>query len=66
MKEEGLVQVPNPSEIFLEGIHTDTEGAVVVASLEGSRPLLVEIQALVVPTNLNFEGVQRLELTSID
>ena len=36
-------------DIF-RGIHTDTEGAVVVASLEGSRPLLVEIQALVVPT----------------
>jgi len=54
MKEEGLVQVPNPSEIFLEGVRGDTEGAVVVASLEGSRPLLVEIQALVVPTNLNF------------
>ncbi|QEK11135.1 DNA repair protein RadA [Crassaminicella thermophila] len=53
MKEEGLVEVSNPSEIFLEGL-TDTEGAIVISSLEGTRPLLLEVQALVAPTNLGF------------
>ena len=54
MKEEGLVEVQNPSEIFLEGLTPDTEGAMVIVSLEGTRPLLVEIQALVAPSNLGF------------
>ncbi len=54
MKEEGLVEVKNPSEIFLEGLAQNTEGAMVVVSLEGTRPILVEIQALVAPSNLGF------------
>ncbi|MBS3994464.1 MAG: DNA repair protein RadA [Alkaliphilus sp.] len=54
MKEEGLVEIPNPSEMFLEGLTSDTEGAMVIVSIEGSRPLLVEIQALVAPSNLGF------------
>ena len=52
MKEEGLVQVSNPSEIFLAERPLDEPGSVVLPSVEGSRPILVEVQALVSPTNL--------------
>lgn len=52
MKEEGLVQVTNPSEIFLAERPLDEPGSVVMPSVEGSRPILVEVQALVSPTNL--------------
>jgi len=52
MKEEGLVEVTNPSEIFLAERPLDVPGSVVLSSVEGTRPILVEIQALVSPTNL--------------
>ena len=52
MKEEGLVQVTNPSEIFLAERPLDEPGSVVLPSVEGTRPILVEVQALVSPTNL--------------
>ncbi len=52
MKEEGLVEVANPSEIFLAERPLDEPGSVVLPSVEGSRPILVEVQALVSPTNL--------------
>jgi DNA repair protein RadA/Sms len=52
MKEEGLVQVSNPSEIFLAERPMDEPGSVVLPSIEGTRPILVEVQALVSPTNL--------------
>lgn len=52
MKEEGLMQVTNPSEIFLAERSLDEPGSVVLPSVEGSRPILVEVQALVSPTNL--------------
>ncbi len=52
MKEEGLVQVSNPSEIFLAERPLDAPGSVVLPSVEGTRPILVEVQALVSPTNL--------------
>ena len=51
MKEEGLVEVANPSEIFLAERSLDVSGSVVLPSMEGSRPILVEVQALVSPTN---------------
>lgn len=47
MKQEGLCQVANPSELFLSERPLGAAGSVVTASLEGSRPLLVELQALV-------------------
>ena len=50
MNEQGLQEVQNPSEIFLPDRDRDTVGAAIVASLEGSRPFLIEIQALVSPT----------------
>lgn len=51
MKESGLVEVLNPSEIFLEERTEGTSGSTVVASLEGTRTLMVEIQALITPTS---------------
>ncbi len=50
MKETGLVEVANPSEIFLEERSKNTAGSTVVASIEGTRPVLVEIQALISPS----------------
>ena len=47
MREEGLREVKNPSEIFLAERRYGQSGSVVVCTLEGTRPLLVEIQALV-------------------
>ncbi len=52
MKEEGLTEVSNPSEIFLAERPLDAPGSVVLPSVEGTRPILVEVQALVSPTNL--------------
>jgi len=51
MKEEGLVEVNNPSELFLSERPTGVAGSSVVASMEGTRPVLVEIQALLSPTS---------------
>lgn len=50
MKSGGLAEVTNPSELFLSERPLDAPGSVVTASLEGSRTLLVEIQALVTPS----------------
>jgi DNA repair protein RadA/Sms len=50
MKETGLTEVANPSELFLAERPAKSTGSVVVSSLEGSRPILVELQALVTPT----------------
>jgi DNA repair protein RadA/Sms len=47
MTSAGLVEVPNPSEIFLSERPQDTSGSVVVPIIEGTRPFLVEIQGLV-------------------
>jgi len=47
MKSEGLVEVPNPSALFLAERHLEASGSAVVAVMNGSRPLLVEVQALV-------------------
>jgi DNA repair protein RadA/Sms len=52
MQKEGLVEVSNPSALFLAERSPDASGSAVVPSLEGTRPLLVEIQALVSPTPL--------------
>ena len=63
MKEEGLREVLNPSEIFLEERSEGTAGSIVVASMEGTRPVLVEIQALIAPTSF---GNPRRMATGID
>ncbi len=46
----GLEEVSNPSEIFLSNRISDASGVAVVAAIEGSRPILLEVQALVTPT----------------
>jgi len=51
MKERGLEEVANPSEIFLAERPIGVAGSTVVASIEGTRPVLVELQALVSPTS---------------
>ena len=48
----GLAEVPNPSAMFLAGRDTASPGTAVFAAMEGTRPLLVEFQALVAPTAL--------------
>ncbi|SFE42211.1 DNA repair protein RadA/Sms [Lentibacillus persicus] len=63
MKEEGLREVMNPSEIFLEERSQGAAGSTVVASMEGTRPVLVEIQALISPTSF---GNPRRMATGID
>ena len=52
MTDRGLVEVPNPSALFLADRRDDVSGAAVFAGLEGTRPVLVEIQALVAPSSL--------------
>lgn len=49
MTDKGLMEVPNPSALFLADRRDDTSGAAVFAGVEGTRPVLVEIQALVAP-----------------
>jgi DNA repair protein RadA/Sms len=51
MHEDGLTEVKNPSELFLSERDKETSGSVVTASLEGTRPILIEVQALVTPSN---------------
>lgn len=50
MAKNGLVEVKNPSMIFLDERGFNTSGAVVVSTIEGTRPILAEVQALVSPT----------------
>ena len=58
MRGDGLAEVENPSERLLRDRGRSVPGSAVVASLEGSRPLLVEVQALVAPTH--FANPQRV------
>ena len=53
MKYDGLKEVLNPSEIFLEERSKNTPGSAIVATMEGTRAMLVEIQALVTPTHFH-------------
>ena len=52
MANEGLVEVPNPSALFLAQRQNNVAGSAVLAGLEGTRPVLVEVQALVAPSPL--------------
>jgi DNA repair protein RadA/Sms len=52
MTDAGLAEVPNPSALFLAERQGDSSGAAVFAGMEGTRPVLVEIQALVAPSSL--------------
>lgn len=63
MHEEGLIQVENPSEYMLSGRPRDACGCVVACSMEGTRPLMVEIQSLVCHSNF---GIPRRQATGTD
>lgn len=54
MREEGLVEVENPSEFMLDGRPEGASGSVVACSMEGTRPILIEIQALVCPSSFGM------------
>lgn len=54
MKETGLIEVADPSRVFLSERPERATGSVVTAAIEGTRPLLVEIQALVCPTKMAY------------
>jgi DNA repair protein RadA/Sms len=54
MSQSGLSEVKNPSELFISERPDNSSGSVVVPSIEGTRPILVEIQALVTPTSLSL------------
>lgn len=54
MRPDGLREVSNPSEVMLSGRPKDASGSAVVCSLEGTRPILIEIQALVSQTSFNL------------
>jgi len=51
MREKGLVEVSNPSEMFLSGRRGDIPGSAVICTIEGTRPIMVEIQALTSPAS---------------
>lgn len=63
MREEGLAEVPNPSEFMLEGRPAEASGAVTACSMEGTRPILLEVQALVSKTNF---GLPRRTAAGVD
>ncbi len=54
MRQNGLEEVKNPSEYMLSGKPEGASGSIVACSMEGTRPILIEIQALVCPTNFGF------------
>lgn len=63
MRREGLVEVKNPSEFMLNGKPQGASGSVVACSMEGTRPVLIEIQALVCQSNF---GIPRRQATGWD
>ncbi len=63
MRSEGLIEVQNPSEFMLSGRASDASGSVITCSMEGTRPVMVEIQALVCRSNF---GLPRRQATGID
>ncbi len=63
MNENGLIQVPNPSAVFLSERSTASPGSVVTSCMEGTRPILVEIQGLVSSSNL---GTPRRTVLGLD
>ena len=54
MRSEGLIEVKNPSEFMLDGKPEGASGSIVACSMEGTRPILIEVQALVCPSNFGI------------
>ena len=63
MVEEGLIEIGNPSEAFLADRNANAAGSTVAVTIEGTRPILVEIQALVAPSQLE---VPRRSVNGLD
>lgn len=63
MREQGLVEVKNPSEYMLNGRPEEAAGSIVTCSMEGTRPILIEIQALVCRSSF---GMPRRQATGTD
>ena len=63
MRAEGLTEVKNPSEFMLSGRAGDASGSVITCSMEGTRPVMIEIQALVCRSNF---GIPRRQTTGMD
>lgn len=63
MREQGLIEVENPSEFMLNGRPEGENGCIVTCSVEGTRPILIEIQALVCRTNF---GIPRRQAIGTD
>lgn len=63
MRDKGLVEIKNPSELMLAGRPIEVAGSVVTCCMEGTRPMLIEVQALVSPTNF---GMPRRTATGTD
>lgn len=63
MRQNGLIEVENPSEYMLSGKPENASGSVVACSMEGTRPILIEIQALVCKSNF---GMPRRTATGTD
>ena len=63
MTESGLRDVPNPSALFLSERRTDASGSAVICCMEGTRPILVELQALVTPSKY---GLPQRTATGLD
>lgn len=63
MRQEGLIEVKNPSEFMLEGRAENASGSIAVCAMEGTRPLLIEIQALVCQSNF---GIPRRQAAGAD
>ena len=63
MKNEGLVEIDNPSSVLISEREDNPAGSIVVASMEGTRPLLIELQALTTPS---IFGMPRRNANGID
>ncbi|WFD10350.1 DNA repair protein RadA [Tepidibacter hydrothermalis] len=63
MRDKGLIEVENPSKILISEKPKGVSGSVIVATIEGTRPMLVELQALVCPTSF---GIPKRAATGVD
>ena len=63
MQEKGMMEITNPSSILISEREDNPPGSIIVASMEGTRPLLIELQALTTPTVF---GLPRRTANGID
>ena len=63
MKDKGLIELTNPSEVLISEKPKDVSGSVIISTVEGTRPMLLELQALVSPTSF---GIAKRTATGVD